>query len=82
MFGKVEMSCCPECPPIKDKKGRIIGPWLRLTERNYSGTGVDMVYCEKCGKGFQVSYKVDQIIRAKDWDVVVNSSNRLTFVKD
>jgi uncharacterized Zn finger protein len=69
MFRTVEPQFCPECPPTKNKKGKVVGPRLILVEANYSGTGVDMVNCEQCGQGFRVSYKVDKIIRAKDWDV-------------
>jgi hypothetical protein len=69
MFRTVKTPFCPACYPIKNKRGNIIGPRLILVETNYSGTGVDMVNCEQCGKGFQVSYKVDKIVRAKDWDV-------------
>jgi hypothetical protein len=55
---------CPECP--EPKRGRK--PQLKLTERNYSGCNVDYVACEECGKAWCVSYAVDKIERAEDWD--------------
>lgn len=41
---------------------------LHLIESNYSGCGVDMVECRKCKHVFQVSYKVDQVIRVSSWE--------------
>jgi hypothetical protein len=55
---------CPSCP--KDSKGR--GQDLKLTEANYSGCAVDMANCCECGKGYQISYKIDKIKRADGWD--------------
>jgi len=60
---------CPSCKPHKNKKGKIIGPNLTLSESNYSGYGVDMANCPECGKGFQISFKIDKIERAPSWDV-------------
>lgn len=41
---------------------------LECTCRNYSGCSVDMAQCNECGKGYQVSYKIDQVTLAPDWD--------------
>jgi len=48
---------CPDC------KGK-----LNLDDHNYSGTGVDMGTCLKCGHAFEVSYKIDKIKRATWWE--------------
>lgn len=64
---------CPDCKPVYTKgegakfRRRCNGQ-LQLSEGNYSGTGVDMVYCPDCGHGFSISYKVAAIDRAEDWD--------------
>jgi hypothetical protein len=29
-----------------------------------------MANCEKCGKGFQISFKIDKIERAPEWDEI------------
>lgn len=68
---------CTECPPIFNRRQQQIGPALTLIEDNYSGCGVDMAYCEEgCGKGFCISYKVDKVERAPDWDVDLEAEKR------
>lgn len=54
---------CPQCPPIMvgKRKDRQVGPALNLVDQNYSGTGTDIVRCEKCHKYFIITYKVDTI---------------------
>ena len=37
-------------------------------ERNYSGCGVDYMHCPDCGHVFCVSYRVDEMVRATDWE--------------
>jgi hypothetical protein len=59
---------CPVCPPRKNKRGEQIGIRLRCSEDNYSGCGVDMANCPECGKGFQVSFKIDEVTREPTWD--------------
>ena len=54
---------CPECRPLRNHKGRRIDQPLDLVESNYSGCGVDIAQCPTCGKTFQISYKVAEIIR-------------------
>lgn len=52
---------CPDCPPVVNKKDRRIDPPLKLVESNYSGCGVDIAECERCGKAFQIEYQVKSI---------------------
>lgn len=57
---------CPHCLDVNSN--RRFQPILILTERNYSGCGVDIAICTKCDKRFQISYKVDKIIEVKFGD--------------
>ena len=59
---------CLCCPKWINKNGKEKGQELEITETNYSGCGVDIWSCPECGRGFQISYKVDKITRAEDWD--------------
>ncbi len=52
---------CPDCQPLAQS-------FLECCERNYSGCGVDMAYCPECGHGFQISYKVSEVLRTESWD--------------
>lgn len=56
---------CPECSPVfvKSKPEQRCGVVLTEIETNYSGCGVDIYECKKCNGRFQVSYKVDQILK-------------------
>jgi len=46
---------CPICPRTRyDVR-------LEMAERNYSGTGVDLMTCPSCKKDFFVTYKIDRI---------------------
>ena len=60
---------CPDCPPVVNKRGHRVDPPLTLVEHNYSGCGVDMGVCPQCGKGWEVQYKVADVLRAKPFDV-------------
>src|SRR5258708_7705195 len=60
---------CPNCSPQKNRRGLIIGVYLQCSENNYSGCGVDMANCPNCGKGFQISYKIDKITPEPSWDI-------------
>lgn len=65
------------CPTCTEEFGRKTSRQTRavpleLLKRNYSGCGVDMAYCPKCGKGYCVSYKVDQVIHNPAWNVDVS----------
>ena len=55
---------CPVCPPVMvgKKKDRRVGETLSLRASNYSGCGVDVADCPACGRRFQISYKVDQVL--------------------
>lgn len=61
---------CPECKPVFNRQNRRVGQVLTCVESNYHGCGVDMANCEKCGKGFQISFKIDKIERAPEWDEI------------
>ena len=63
MFYTHETVFCPTCPPVFHRKRplRQVGPVLECTITNYSGCSVDFGECPKCGKRFQVPYKVDEI---------------------
>lgn len=71
---------CPDCPVVMGKslfanrQTCRTGVKMELSDRNYSGTGVDMYNCPKCGKGFAVSYKVASVVREPNWDVDVEST--------
>lgn len=54
---------CPECPPWTARNGKTRLWELDCIENNYSGCGVDLGECPQCHKVFQVSYKVDEIVR-------------------
>lgn len=53
---------CPFCKP-EGWQTR-----LECTDSNYSGCGVDMANCVKCGRGFTVSFKVDRVEYTPDWN--------------
>lgn len=57
---------CPRCPPHLNERGRRIDPPLELVEENHSGCGVDIAVCPSCGRRFQISYKVRDIVELKD----------------
>jgi len=57
---------CPHCLP-GPYVSNIMGVELELIERNYSGCGVDIAYCPRCKKGYQISYKVDEIEEVEGW---------------
>lgn len=56
-FTHGEFVKCPGC-----------GHNLSCIERNYSGCSVDNAVCEKCGKGWQISFKVNEIRREPEYD--------------
>ena len=37
--------------------------------RNYSGFSVDFGACEECGKAYQISYKIDNMVQCPDWNI-------------
>jgi hypothetical protein len=53
-------------------KGRRYGHKLRLVESNYSGTGADIAECTSCGRTFQITYKVDQILPTPQFETERN----------
>jgi len=59
---------CPVCPndpanqTITEHEIIIHEVELELAETNYSGCGVDIAVCPRCGRTFQVSYKVDEVM--------------------
>jgi hypothetical protein len=65
---------CPNCdpvyvfkrPPSYYKEEVRVGVKLVTESSNYSGCGVDICSCLKCGKTFQVSYKIDEIIEVEN----------------
>lgn len=62
IFTHGEKIYCPACLYNEN------GPLLICIERNYSGFAVDIGSCKECGKAYQISFKVDKVTRAKDWD--------------
>jgi hypothetical protein len=65
---KIYCLCCsPEC--ITTKRGIKVNrrPILEIVERNYSGTRLDIYSCPKCGKFFQVSYRINKVEMLEDW---------------
>lgn len=71
-------AACPACTEEYGRKSarQTRAVPLKLIEHNYSGCGVDMAYCPKCGKGYCVSYKVDKITPDPAWDVVIDRSSK------
>ena len=57
-------SFCPSCT-------LSIGTKLELVERNYSGCGVDIAYCNVCRHHYAIYYKVDKIEPCPKWDVSI-----------
>jgi len=57
---------CPECKPYGKRNRRHM---LECSERNYSGCGIDIGTCPECGKTWEVSYVVGELVRAPDWDI-------------
>lgn len=56
---------CPSCPPEmvgKNRDRKSAATMLEVVARNYSGCSVDIAACPQCGRTFQVSYKVDEVI--------------------
>jgi len=53
LFTHGEAVYCPDCPNEQ----------LSVLVRNYSGCSVDFGRCPKCGKAWQISFKVDEIRR-------------------
>lgn len=53
---------CPVCEPVRNKRGDQINGRLECTCHNYSGCSVDFGECPDCGRRFEVSYKVAEII--------------------
>lgn len=68
MFNTTGPHYCPVCPKWRSRKGSERGQELILGTSNYSGCGVDIANCSECGKGFQISYKVDEVTHVPDWD--------------
>lgn len=55
---------CPAEYAGKDHDRRY-GVRLVLTESNCSGTGADLADCPRCGRIFQITYRVDKITELK-----------------
>jgi hypothetical protein len=68
---------CPECEPIYNRRGEPVGPQLECSESNYSGCGADMANCPKCGKGWCISFQVDEVTRAEVWDVEIPTEEEI-----
>jgi len=62
---------CPECQPAEKRQRR---PKLECSAQNYSGCGEDMGTCPECGKTWAVSFRVDKLKRAPEWDVPPRAS--------
>jgi len=59
VFNSTGPHYCPNgCVAFIGRKGPVLIR-LECIVSNYSGCGVDITYCEKCGKKFQISYKVE-----------------------
>jgi len=63
---------CPHCVQ-SDKfhlhstfKGFV--PLLECVESNYSGCSVDVARCPECGKGYQVSFTIQEVKHVPSWD--------------
>lgn len=52
----------PECT-FTNGKGKRFRTALIAYETNYSGTGVDIMYCKRCARVYQVSYEVSNVMR-------------------
>ena len=71
---------CPDCPQkfrtTRTRESVRVGELLEVIQSNYSGTGIDMMECRRCGHVFAVSYKVDAIERCPDWEERKNPCQR------
>ena len=65
IFTHGQMIECPTCPGVGRMKRK---PTLRIQSRNYSGCSVDYGVCPECGKSWCISYTIDKMDRAKEWD--------------
>ena len=63
-----EVIYCPDCKPVFNRRKVQINAHMECSESNYSGTGEDLYACPDCGHAFFVSYKVDKINRAEDFE--------------
>lgn len=61
---------CQNCPALY-VRGIQVGVQLICTVRNYSGCSVDFGECPECGKRFQVSYKVNEVIEINEGDETI-----------
>lgn len=52
---------CPHCPAVVNRRGERCDVALELVVSDYSGCGVDIADCPRCGRTFQVSYRVDAV---------------------
>ena len=62
---------CPACISAGKAKYRKGVPWrpqLLVSVDNYHGTGSDIANCPECGKGYQVTFKVDTVIYCEHYD--------------
>jgi len=64
IFTHGERVQCPDCH--KD---------LEVSETDYSGCGVDMGNCPRCGKGYEISFRVDTVKREPSWDVPIKQDD-------
>ncbi len=55
------------CPYCKATNARRVP--LECSERNYSGCSVDIANCPKCGRAYQVSYRVAEVARVNSFDM-------------
>lgn len=70
---------CLECDGIGKRKRK---PKLTMLRHNYSGSGVDIGACVKCGKAWCIDYTINKMEIASDWDIDTEGVREQKLLKE
>lgn len=75
-FSHCDTIDCPNCPPFGKQNRRH---QLVCVESNYSGCGVDIGACPECGRAYEISYQVAEVVHIPrlDGETRVQEEERL-----